>query len=44
MITWLKRNYPLFIIIGACIIIFNFFGEKEDYISEYEIEYGSSKE
>lgn len=35
MITWLKRNYPLFIIIGACIIIFNFFGEKEDYVSEY---------
>jgi len=35
MITWLKRNYPLFIIIGACIIIFNFFGEKEDYVGEY---------
>lgn len=35
MITWLKRNYPLFIIIGACIIIFNFFIEKEDYVSEY---------
>ena len=35
MITWLKRNYPLFIIIGACIIIFNFFTEKEDYVGEY---------
>lgn len=35
MLTWLKRNYPLFIIIGACIIIFNFFTEKEDYVGEY---------
>ena len=35
MLTWLKRNYPLFVIIGACIIIFNFFIEKEDYVSEY---------
>jgi chromosome segregation ATPase len=35
MITWLKRNYPLFVIVGACIIIFNFFGEKEDYVGEY---------
>jgi len=35
MLTWLKRNYPLFIIIGACIIIFNFFIEKEDYVGEY---------
>jgi peptidoglycan hydrolase CwlO-like protein len=35
MLTWLKRNYPLFVIIGACIIIFNFFIEKEDYVNEY---------
>jgi len=35
MLTWLKRNYPLFVIVGACIIIFNFFGEKEDYVGEY---------
>ena len=35
MLTWLKRNYPLFVIIGACIIIFNFFIEKEDYVGEY---------
>jgi chromosome segregation ATPase len=35
MLTWLKRNYPLFVIVGACIIVFNFFGEKEDYIGEY---------
>jgi uncharacterized coiled-coil DUF342 family protein len=35
MFKWLKKNYPLFIIIGACIIAFNFFGEKEDYVNEY---------
>ena len=35
MFKWLRKNYPLFIIIGACIIAFNFFGEKEDYVSEY---------
>ena len=35
MVTWLKKNYPLFVIIGACVIIYHFFGEKEDYVSEY---------
>ena len=35
MYKWLKRNYPLFVIIGACILIYHFFGEKEDYVSEY---------
>lgn len=35
MLKWLRKNYPLFIIIGACIIAFNFFGEKEDYVNEY---------
>ena len=35
MFKWLRKNYPLFIIIGACIIAFNFFGEKEDYVNEY---------
>jgi uncharacterized coiled-coil DUF342 family protein len=35
MFKWLRKNYPLFIIIGACIIAFNFFGKKEDYVNEY---------
>ena len=35
MSNWLKRNYPLFVIIGACILIYHFFGEREDYVSEY---------
>ena len=35
MSKWLKRNYPLFVIIGACILIYHFFGEKEDYVSKY---------
>ena len=35
MFKWLKKNYPLFVIIGACVIIYHFFGEKEDYVSEY---------
>jgi len=35
MFKWLKKNYPLFVIIGACIIAFHFFGEKQDYIADY---------
>lgn len=35
MFKWLKKNYPLFVIIGACIIGFHFFSEKEDYVTEY---------
>ena len=35
MSKWLKRNYPLFVIIGACILIYHFFGEKKDYVREY---------
>lgn len=35
MFNWFKRNYPLFVIIGACVIIYHFFGEKEDYVNEY---------
>lgn len=35
MFKWLKKNYPLFVIIGACIIGFHFFSEKEDYVAEY---------
>lgn len=35
MSKWLKRNYPLFVIIGACVIVYHFFGEKEDYVNEY---------
>lgn len=35
MFKWLKKNYPLFVIIGACIIAFYFFGEKQDYIADY---------
>ena len=35
MLKWLRKNYPLFVIIGACVIVYHFFGEKEDYVSEY---------
>ena len=35
MFKWLKKNYPLFIIIGACILVYHFFGEREDYVKEY---------
>ena len=35
MFKWLKKNYPLFVIIGACIIAYHFFSEKEDYVNEY---------
>lgn len=35
MFKWLKKNYPLFVIIGACILVYHFFGEKEDYVNEY---------
>lgn len=32
---WLKKNLNLLVIIGACIIAFTFFNEKEDYVEEY---------
>jgi len=35
MFKWLKKNYPLFVIIGACILVYHFFGEREDYVNEY---------
>ena len=35
MLKWLRKNYPIFVIIGACIIVFQFFNEKENYVNEY---------
>ncbi len=35
MFKWLKKNYQLFVIIGACILIFRFLDDKEDYVSKY---------
>ena len=35
MFKWLKKNYQLFVIIGACILVFRFLDDKEDYVSEY---------
>lgn len=35
MFKWLKKNYQLFVIIGACILVFRFLNDKEDYVSEY---------
>ena len=35
MFKWLKKNYQLFVIIGACILVFRFLDDKESYVSEY---------
>jgi peptidoglycan hydrolase CwlO-like protein len=35
MLNWLKKNYQLFVIIGACILVFRFLDDKESYVSEY---------
>ena len=35
MLKWLKKNYQLFVIIGACILVFRFLDDKESYVSEY---------
>ena len=35
MFTWLKKNYHLFVIIGACILVFRFLNDKENYINQY---------
>ena len=35
MFKWLKKNYHLFVIIGACILVFRFLNDKEDYINQY---------
>lgn len=35
MFKWLKKNYQLLVIIGACILVFRFLDDKESYVSEY---------
>ena len=35
MFKWLKKNYQLLVIIGACILVFRFLDDKENYVSEY---------
>tara|TARA_B100000282_G_C31461930_1_gene367245 strand:+ start:64 stop:447 length:384 start_codon:yes stop_codon:yes gene_type:complete len=35
MHKWLKKNYHLFVIVGACILVFNFLNDKKEYIKEY---------
>lgn len=37
MFKWVKKNFHLFIILGACVIVFNFFQEKEDYVKDYNL-------
>jgi len=37
MFKWVKKNYHLFIILGACVIVFNFFQKKEDYVEDYNL-------
>lgn len=37
MFKWIKKNFHLFIILGACFIAFNFFQEKEDYVEDYNL-------
>ena len=37
MFKWIKKNFHLFIILGACIVVFNFFNEKEDYVEDYSL-------
>ena len=37
MLKWIKKNYHLFVILGACIVIFNFFSKKEDYVEDYNL-------
>ena len=35
MFKWLRKNYHLFVIIGACILVFRFLDDKEKYIDKY---------
>ena len=35
MLKWLKKNYPILVIVGACILVFHVFNDKEDYVSKY---------
>jgi peptidoglycan hydrolase CwlO-like protein len=35
MFKWLRKNYHLFVIIGACILVFRFLNDKEKYIDKY---------
>jgi peptidoglycan hydrolase CwlO-like protein len=37
MFKWLKKNFHLIVILGACVIIYNFFQEKEDYVKDYNL-------
>ena len=37
MFKWIKKNYSLFIVLGACIIVFNFFQKKENYVEGYNL-------
>ena len=37
MFKWIKTNYSLFVVLGACVIVFNFFQKKEDYVKEYNL-------
>ena len=37
MLKWIKKNYHLFVILGAGIIVFNFFSKKEDYVEDYSL-------
>lgn len=35
MLKWLKKNYPILVIIGACILVFQVFNDREDYVNKY---------
>tara|TARA_R110001592_G_scaffold1726_2_gene10253 strand:+ start:1381 stop:1752 length:372 start_codon:yes stop_codon:yes gene_type:complete len=37
MLKWIKKNYHLFVILGTCIIVFNFFLKEEDYVEDYSL-------
>jgi chromosome segregation ATPase len=37
MLKWIKKNYHLFVILGAGIIVFNFFSKKEEYVEDYSL-------
>ena len=36
MFKWLRKNYHLFVIIGACILVFRFLDDKEKYINKIQ--------
>jgi peptidoglycan hydrolase CwlO-like protein len=35
MSKWLKKNYPVLVIVGACILVYHFLNDKEEYVNEY---------